>query len=181
MGLVKSRIKSEDGIEDTHKLVESGDNGGNLDDIEQLSTQVNICEQYASLDSRKSTLDLDLTIVNIPDDDMVENWSEFLEKCFTQTTEENMRLKLIKYVLRFLRESDRWLHLVSILMKSKAHHEYRIKSNVLETSINIDLPIVDLPRTEYGKPYIEDIRSLESSLQIPAPLLSGKYYEHMHL
>ena len=119
--------------------------------------------------------DLDLKIVSIPQNFSVSDWSGFIDRSFSTSTEEETKIKLKKYVLRFIKESDRWLHLMSILMKSKAYHEYHMKINSYDSDYKKrGLPIVDLPRTEYGKPFIEDNTSQTSKSLMPAPLISGK-------
>lgn len=63
---------------------------------------------------------------------------------------EEVRDRLIKSVTRYLRVPDKYLHLVSVLLKSQAYH--LVHSNVF--SREEGWPVVELPRTEHGKPYI---------------------------
>jgi phosphopantetheinyl transferase len=69
---------------------------------------------------------------------------------------EKTRQRLIHSVTKYVKVSDRYLALCSILLKSRAYHLAHGGS----TSLCVPLPVVEVPRTDLGKPII--------------PLLSGK-------
>jgi len=64
-----------------------------------------------------------------------------------------------KYVLRYLRNSDKFISFVSILLKSQAYHMANNDDNN-KHSVNYIFEegkvrtIIDLPRTTYGKPFV---------------------------
>ncbi|KAL3802765.1 hypothetical protein HJC23_007542 [Cyclotella cryptica] len=89
----------------------------------------------------------------------------------TQQTRDNVR----KSIMRFIREPDRWTALASVLLKSLAFHRsiqklpctlhesmddtpvdfYRkCHMSTLDSGKFELLPIVDLPRTKYNRPYL---------------------------
>ena len=82
---------------------------------------------------------------------------------------DELRAKVEKSVTKFMREPDRWTSFASLLMKSISFHVYRQKAAVSTTSPFADtkldnskeeqakLPIVDLPRTEYKRPYVPQL------------------------
>mmetsp|Transcript_36346 Transcript_36346/g.86628 ORF Transcript_36346/g.86628 Transcript_36346/m.86628 type:complete len:394 (+) Transcript_36346:63-1244(+) len=78
---------------------------------------------------------------------------------------DDLRARVEKSVTRFIREPDRWTSLASLLMKSMSFHVYRQKVASTTTPCGDDeakeelakLPIVDLPRTIYKRPYIPQL------------------------
>jgi phosphopantetheine--protein transferase-like protein len=81
--------------------------------------------------------------------------------------------KVHKSIMRFVREPDRWTALASVLFKSMAYHRSvgRLPSTIEKSVDDSDfdwfneghsassdtfeiLPIVDLPRTKYNRPYL---------------------------
>lgn len=74
------------------------------------------------------------------------------------------RERISKSVMRFVKPQDRYLALGSILLKSRAYHqslleereegcECKVLSKSSEAS-EAPLPLVELPRTKYNKPYL---------------------------
>ena len=91
---------------------------------------------------------------------------------------------LKKSVLKYVKIDDRWRSLCSILLKSKAYNEYRCSNESSSStedvpqSINRRLPIVEIPRTEYGKPCIKKTNKRTHFLSTTAqpPLLSVSHH-----
>mmetsp|Transcript_25356 Transcript_25356/g.52369 ORF Transcript_25356/g.52369 Transcript_25356/m.52369 type:complete len:528 (+) Transcript_25356:108-1691(+) len=76
------------------------------------------------------------------------------------------REKLDKSITRYLREPDRWTAFTSLLLKSVAFHrtlpakiQLKDRDDDITKKDNI-LPIVDLPRTKFNRPYIPMIYPL---------------------
>ena len=79
-------------------------------------------------------------------------------------TNDIARERISKSVMRFLKPNDRYLALGSVLLKSRAYHQSlaeeeneggRPEQNKREgTTSQSSLALVELPRTEYGKPFI---------------------------
>jgi len=83
---------------------------------------------------------------------------------------DELRAVVEKSVTRFMREPDRWTSLASLLMKSMSFHIYRQRVAAASTTTpcrdskpdetnaeHAKLPIVDLPRTKYKRPYIPQL------------------------
>jgi 4'-phosphopantetheinyl transferase superfamily len=70
-----------------------------------------------------------------------------------QNTKELIREHIKHQVTRFLKVPDKYIAWTSILLKSQAFHQTHIQS----TSGTTSRPIIELPRTEYNKPYIPSI------------------------
>jgi 4'-phosphopantetheinyl transferase len=77
--------------------------------------------------------------------------------CFTSTDgvvdTEELSEELRNQLRRFVKVSDKYLRLMSLLLKSRAFYQTypSIKSDIPDDA---SLPVVDLPRTEEGRPYI---------------------------
>ena len=70
-----------------------------------------------------------------------------------------VRERVRKSVMRFRRENDRYMALGSLLLKSRTYHQLA----GVEGKTARRLPVVELPRTEHGKPYIPvDPQDLEN-------------------
>mmetsp|Transcript_38213 Transcript_38213/g.83903 ORF Transcript_38213/g.83903 Transcript_38213/m.83903 type:complete len:431 (-) Transcript_38213:5-1297(-) len=70
---------------------------------------------------------------------------------------DQVRERISKSVTRFIKPEDRYLALGSLLLKSRAYHQTLADVNgeaSCSAAGGISLPVVDLPRTEYRKPYI---------------------------
>ncbi|KAL7520294.1 hypothetical protein ACHAWX_006462 [Stephanocyclus meneghinianus] len=77
---------------------------------------------------------------------------------------EQTRDKVHKSIVRFVREPDRWTALASVLLKSMAFHRSiqtlpcTFQGFIDESAVGAEkfqwLPIVDLPRTNYNRPYL---------------------------
>ncbi len=72
-----------------------------------------------------------------------------------RNTSDNSSLKekLIKSIMRYLKEPDRWTAFASLMLKSIAFHRHtdpNMSVDVAKTS----LPVVDLPRTKFNRPYL---------------------------
>lgn len=66
----------------------------------------------------------------------------------------SLKEKLIKSIMRYFQEPDRWTAFASLLLKSIAFHRHTdpnlLSVDVAETS----LPVIDLPRTKFNRPYL---------------------------
>lgn len=69
-----------------------------------------------------------------------------------------LKQTLVKNVMRYVRDPDRWIAFTSLLLKSIAFYRY---ANPTSMSIPVDeetkLPVVDLPRTKLNRPYLPRI------------------------
>ena len=91
--------------------------------------------------------------------------------------------KVEKSVIRFLRDQDRWTALTSLLLKSLAF--YRSRDSVAARAEKEDednpsagveslkigdevLPVVDLPRTEYNRPYLPRLGREPANVHVSA-------------
>ncbi len=75
----------------------------------------------------------------------------------SNTKEENsieQCSKVTETILRYVKLNDRWIQLTSLLMKSQLYHSSVINSNVICEGIFSKKPLILLPRTQAGKPYI---------------------------
>lgn len=95
------------------------------------------------------------------------------EQCHTTTTMKLLRDEVEKSILRYIRDTDRWISFTSLLLKSLAwyrslgHDHYNdnklndLPTTQYERAIILDtidanevLPIIDLPRTKHNRPYL---------------------------
>jgi hypothetical protein len=74
---------------------------------------------------------------------------------------DDARERMSKSVMRFVKPQDRYLALGSILLKSRAYHQSLLEEReegceckVLNKSSEAPMPLVELPRTKYNKPYL---------------------------
>ena len=72
---------------------------------------------------------------------------------------DDAKERMSKSVMRFVKPQDRYLALGSILLKSRAYHQSLLEEvgcecKVLNKSSEAPLPLVELPRTKYNKPYL---------------------------
>jgi len=82
-------------------------------------------------------------------------------KVFSSEQSKEQRDHIIEKILRFRRECDRFSQLASILLKSRAYHLHHLPRKPNNSSIfsiqsvaTTTLPVVELCRTDYRKPYI---------------------------
>ena len=117
------------------------------------------------------------------------NWPLFLQRVLRLRSKQEQEHPLEQRLLRFVKEVDRLCALTSLLLKSKAYHEYRrnvkeitadlqgglgvdldvdedefkVKTDSKEVEVEMRLlPVVDLPRTKYGKPYLPAIEEFST-------------------
>lgn len=69
------------------------------------------------------------------------------------STHTCLRETLIKSIMRYIKETDRWTAFSSLLLKSIAFHRYVDPSMSIDTN-DKKLPVVDLPRTRFNRPYL---------------------------
>ncbi len=67
----------------------------------------------------------------------------------------SLKEKLIKSIMRYFKEPDRWTAFASLLLKSIAFHRHTDPN----TNLSVDeaktlLPVIDLPRTKFNRPYL---------------------------
>jgi len=72
---------------------------------------------------------------------------------------EALSQQLQQQVVRFLKVPDKYIALTSILLKSQAFHKthslhYLFQEGAEELTRLVNRPVVDIPRTQYKKPYI---------------------------
>mmetsp|Transcript_11856 Transcript_11856/g.18212 ORF Transcript_11856/g.18212 Transcript_11856/m.18212 type:complete len:410 (+) Transcript_11856:137-1366(+) len=68
---------------------------------------------------------------------------------------DNSRLKetLIKSIMRYFKEPDRWTAFSSLLLKSVAFHR-QTDPNMSVDVAKASLPVIDLPRTKFNRPFL---------------------------
>eukprot|EP00814_Leptocylindrus_danicus_P017048 CAMPEP_0116012176 /NCGR_PEP_ID=MMETSP0321-20121206/4976_1 /TAXON_ID=163516 /ORGANISM="Leptocylindrus danicus var. danicus, Strain B650" /LENGTH=347 /DNA_ID=CAMNT_0003481487 /DNA_START=18 /DNA_END=1058 /DNA_ORIENTATION=- len=109
-------------------------------------------------------------------------------KCKLKIHDGDAARILKKTVMKYVKIDDRWRSLCSVLLKSKAYSEYRFACEESSSSSSSDdvpqsinskrLPIFELPRTEYGKPFIETPKKniWPQSSAVAPPLLSVSHH-----
>jgi 4'-phosphopantetheinyl transferase len=78
-------------------------------------------------------------------------------------SDEDVEERLKKSVSKYVKSEDRYLHLASLALKSQTFH--------LSQGTENDRPIIDLPRTEKGKPFIPGNNSLQFSVSHQFPFV----------
>jgi len=72
-----------------------------------------------------------------------------------ESTDEDVGERLRKKIFRFVRCKDRYSALTSLLLKSWGYYQaYHVTKNATGDLEKLPNPVIDLPRTEKGKPYI---------------------------
>lgn len=125
--------------------------------------------------SNSATPQITLSFILIPDpESLYGNFQEIIQsKAFPNTLtythaysssslgSMDQRAKILKQILRFHRDIDKLNQLASILLKSRAYHLYHNNERLNTSSILLSqnelrsaLPITELPRTQYNKPFI---------------------------
>lgn len=61
---------------------------------------------------------------------------------------------LIKSIMRYFKEPDRWTAFASLLLKSIAFHRHIDPNLSVDVVAKISLPVIDLPRTKFNRPYL---------------------------
>ena len=78
-------------------------------------------------------------------------------------SDEDVEERLKKSVSKYVKGEDRYIHLASLVLKSQTFH--------LSQGTENDRPIIDLPRTEKGKPFIPRNNSLQFSVSHQFPFV----------
>ena len=73
--------------------------------------------------------------------------------CNTTSADDTPWPSIRQSILKFIQPKDRALALASILLKSRVYHEVT-KEMADQGSVSLPRPIMDLPRTQFKKPYI---------------------------
>ena len=97
-------------------------------------------------------------------DSATSSWNSFARR---NKYSFGLQQKLVKSILRYRKEEDRWTALSSVLLKSLAFHRH-INPN-MSASIDIldqKLPVVELPRTKYNRPFLPQLVSEETYTRI---------------
>jgi phosphopantetheinyl transferase (holo-ACP synthase) len=68
-----------------------------------------------------------------------------------------LKQTLVKNVMRYVRDPDRWIAFTSLLLKSIAFYRYVESSMSIPVDEETKLPVVDLPRTKLNRPYLPRI------------------------
>lgn len=86
---------------------------------------------------------------------------------FARNTSCNFNLKeeLIKKIMRYVKEPDRWTAFSSLLLKSIAFHRHIDPSMSVDVSA-IVLPVIDLPRTKFNRPFLPQTVTGNSSRRV---------------
>lgn len=87
------------------------------------------------------------------EDPATPKWNPFASRNASQHS--SLKGTLIKSIMRYLKEPDRWTAFSSLLLKSIAFHRHvdpNVTIDIKETEKT--LPVIDLPRTKFNRPYL---------------------------
>lgn len=85
------------------------------------------------------------------EDPTTPRWNPFASQNLSQHS--SLKENLIKSIMRYIKEPDRWTAFSSLLLKSIAFHRH-IDPNVTMSIKEKALPVIDLPRTKFNRPYL---------------------------
>lgn len=77
----------------------------------------------------------------------------------------DLKEALIKKIMRFVKEPDRWTAFSSLLLKSIAFHRH-IDPNMSVDVATTVLPVFDLPRTKFNRPFLPQTVAGNSSTRV---------------
>jgi phosphopantetheinyl transferase len=93
------------------------------------------------------------TFLSPPPPESNNSWVSFFQGSAKKSDDEDMASKFKTQVVRFMKPPDKYISLTSILLKSQAFHKVYSIEQAKEKD-DAFLPVIELPRTEYRKPYI---------------------------
>lgn len=83
----------------------------------------------------------------------VSSWNPFASRSVSSHHFFSLKETLIKSIMRYVKEPDRWTAFSSLLLKSIAFHRH-IDPNMTTDIEEKKLSVIDLPRTKFNRPYI---------------------------